>query len=60
MEKTIRGIVGGTGSRGEQSALQNKSTSTTTLRLVFLWLVVGLPLLWGVIKALEDVRFLIQ
>jgi hypothetical protein len=60
MEKTIRGAAGDAGSRGEQSALQNKSTSTTTLRLVFLWLVVGLPLLWGVIKALDDVRFLVE
>jgi hypothetical protein len=23
-------------------------------RLIFLWLVVGLPLLWGVIKTLEN------
>jgi hypothetical protein len=40
--------------RDERSAVQNAS-STSTLKLVLLWLVVGLPLLWGVMKALEDV-----
>ena len=42
-------------SRAARSAVQNATTSTSTLKLVLLWLVVGLPLLWGVIKALEDV-----
>ena len=37
-----------------QSAVQNTSTSTNTLKLAILWLAVGLPLLWGVMKALED------
>jgi len=41
-------------SRGERSAVQN-ATSTSALKLGLLWLVVGLPLLWGVMKALEDV-----
>lgn len=41
--------------QGERSAVQNASTSTSTLKLVLLWLVIGLPLLWGVMKALEDV-----
>ena len=60
MEKAIRASARETGSRGGQSAPQNRSTSTTTLKLVFLWLVVGLPLLWGVIEALQDVRFLVR
>ena len=34
--------------------MQN-ATSTSALKLGLLWLVVGLPLLWGVMKALEDV-----
>lgn len=38
----------------EQSALQNTGTSTVNLKLVLLWLAVGLPLLWGVMKALQD------
>jgi hypothetical protein len=38
-----------------QSAAQHLSTSTAKLKLGILWLVVGLPMLWGVMKALEDV-----
>jgi hypothetical protein len=41
-------------SRAERSAVQNAS-STSALKLALLWLVVGLPLLWGAMKALEDV-----
>jgi hypothetical protein len=41
-------------SRGGRSAVQNAG-STNALKLGLLWLVVGLPLLWGVMKALEDV-----
>jgi hypothetical protein len=37
-----------------ESAVQNASTSTSKLKLAILWLAVGLPLLWGVMKALED------
>ena len=37
-----------------QSAARN-ATSTAKLKLVFLWLAVSLPLLWGAMKALEDV-----
>jgi hypothetical protein len=40
--------------QGERSAVQNAG-STSTLKLVLLWIVIGLPLLWGVMKALEDV-----
>jgi hypothetical protein len=38
-----------------QSAAQNISTSTAKLKVGILWLIVGLPLLWGVMKALEDI-----
>jgi hypothetical protein len=54
MENTVTGTAGETQSRGERSALQNTTTSAGTLKLVLLWLAVGLPLLWGVMKALED------
>jgi hypothetical protein len=37
-----------------ESAERNISTSTGKLKLAILWLVVGLPLLWGVMKALEE------
>jgi hypothetical protein len=53
MENTVD-TADGSRSRGERSAVQNAS-STSTLKTVLLWLVVGLPLLWGVMKALEDV-----
>jgi hypothetical protein len=53
MENTID-AAGGSPSRGERSAVQNAS-SARALKLGLLWLVVGLPLLWGVMKALEDV-----
>jgi hypothetical protein len=52
MENTITGTAEGSRSRGERSAVQN--TSLGTLKLLLLWLAVGLPLLWGVMKALED------
>jgi hypothetical protein len=58
MENTITRTVDGSLSRDQQSALQNTATSTTKLKLALLWLAVGLPLLWGVLKALEDVKYL--
>jgi hypothetical protein len=58
MENTVTGTAGESQSRGERSALQNTSSSST-LKLVLLWLAVGIPLLWGVMKALEDVGNLI-
>jgi hypothetical protein len=51
MEDTITGTAEESRALGERSAVQN----TSTLKLVLLWLAVGLPLLWGVMKALEDV-----
>jgi hypothetical protein len=53
MENSIASSSGETLAR-PQSAVQNTSTSTNTLKLAILWLAVGLPLLWGVVKALED------
>ena len=53
MENSITSAPVETLSRAE-SAVQNISTSTSKLKLAILWLVVGLPLLWGVIKALEE------
>jgi hypothetical protein len=47
-------IMENTMSRGKRSAVQNAG-STSALKLGLLWLMVGLPLLWGVMKALEDV-----
>jgi hypothetical protein len=50
MEQTMRG--------GTESAVQNTASSTSTVKLVLVWLAVSLPMLWGVFKALEDVRHL--
>lgn len=58
MENTATGTAGESPSRGGRSALQNTS-STSTLKLVLSWLAVALPLLWGVMKALEDAGNLI-
>lgn len=44
---------------GEHSAGQYSKSAASTLKLVLLWLAVGMPLLWGVMQALEDVRNLL-
>ena len=54
MENTITGDADVSRPQVQRSAVQNAS-STSTLKLVLLWLAVGLPLFWGVMKALEDV-----
>jgi hypothetical protein len=56
MESTLHGTAGESLSQGERSAVQNTSSAATTIKLLLLWLAVGLPLLWGVVKQLEDVR----
>jgi hypothetical protein len=44
-----------------QSAARNVSKSTIMkAKLVLVWLAVGLPLFWGVLKQLETVRYLFQ
>lgn len=58
MENTITADADVSRPQGGRSAVQNVSTSTSTLKLVLLWLAVGLPLLWGAMKALEDVGYL--
>jgi hypothetical protein len=55
MENTITADADVSRPQSERSAVQNAGTSTSTLKLVLLWLAVGLPLFWGVMKALEDV-----
>jgi hypothetical protein len=52
MENSITGPPDESLSQG-QSAVRN-SAFAGKLKLAALWLAVGLPLLWGVIKALED------
>jgi hypothetical protein len=52
MENSITGTPAEALSR-DQSAVRS-STFAGKLKLAALWLAVGLPLLWGVIKTLED------
>jgi hypothetical protein len=42
-------------SLAEQSAVQNARNAAATLKLVLVWLAVSIPMLWGIMKALEDV-----
>lgn len=45
-------------SLSEQSAVQNEKGAAATLKLVLIWLAVSIPMLWGIMKALEDVQSL--
>ncbi len=58
MESTINGIAAQPESRTEPA--QRNSDRFGTVKLWLLWLAVSLPLLWGVMKALEDVPYLFQ
>jgi hypothetical protein len=52
MENTMSSV--GEALAHERTAVQNGS-STSKIKLTLIWLAVGLPLLWGAIKALEDI-----
>ncbi len=52
MENTLGGAA--RGSEDEQSAVQNVNSGAFMFKLVVLWLAVGIPLLWGAIKALQE------
>ena len=54
MDNTMRGDAGASLSPGKQSAVQNTAHVTSKLKLLLVWLAVGLPMIWGVIKTLED------
>jgi uncharacterized membrane protein len=56
MENTLNGA---TGVLSEQSAVQNAKSTASALKLVLVWIAVGIPMLWGMMKALEDVASLI-
>ena len=57
MENTLKGAAG---ALREQSAVQNTQSAASALKLVLVWLAVGIPMLWGMMKALEDVPALIS
>ena len=54
MDNTMRGEAGASLSPGKESAVQNTAHSTSKLKLLLVWLAVGLPMIWGIIKALQD------
>jgi hypothetical protein len=58
MENTMSGSAARTETESDRPARQHSIGSGVKLWL--LWLAVGLPMLWGVMKALEDVRNLFQ
>jgi hypothetical protein len=57
MENTLNDAAGE--SLSEQPAVQNAKSAASTLKLLLLWLVVSIPMLWGMLKAMEDVPALI-
>jgi hypothetical protein len=57
MENTLGGATGA--HLSDESAVQNAKGAGSTLKLVLVWLAVGIPMLWGMMKALEDVPALI-
>jgi hypothetical protein len=57
MENTLDGAAGA--HLSDESAVQNAKGAGSTLKLVLVWLAVGIPMLWGMIKALEEVPALI-
>jgi hypothetical protein len=58
MENTLEGAAGA--SLSEQSAVQNDESAASTLKLVLVWLAVSIPMLWGIMKALEGVQSLFR
>jgi hypothetical protein len=57
MENTLQGATDA--SLAEQPAVQNATAGASVVKLVLVWLAVSIPMLWGILKALEDVRNLI-
>ena len=58
MENIVDGAAGA--SFSDQSAVQNSKSATTRFKLVLVWLAVGIPMLWGMMKALDGVPALIS
>lgn len=53
MENTMSSV--GAALSQEQSAVQNGPAATSKITLVLVWLAVAVPLLWGAMKALQDI-----
>ena len=57
MENTLRGAADA--ALSEKSAVQN-AKGAVFVKLVLLWLAVSIPMLWGIMNALEDVQNLFR
>ena len=54
MENTLQRAAGAP--LAEQSAVQNTKGAASTMKLVLIWAAVSIPMLWGIMKALENVQ----
>jgi hypothetical protein len=54
MENTLESLADA--SLTGQSAVQNTKTAASALKLILVWLAVSIPMLWGIMKALENVQ----
>jgi hypothetical protein len=54
MENTLNGAA--SAPANERSAVQNTKGAGSTLKLMLLWLAVSIPMLWGIIKAFDEVQ----
>jgi hypothetical protein len=52
MENTMHSV--GATPAHDQSAVRNGSLATSRIKLILVWLAVGLPLIWGAIEAFSD------
>ena len=58
MENTLDGAA--SAPSNEPAAVQSAQSAASNLKLALIWLAVGAPMLWGMLKALEDVPALIS
>jgi hypothetical protein len=61
MDSTMSAATSPSLDSGAKTAVQNsRNSSVKSASLWILWAAVAIPMLWGVLKALEEVKFLFQ
>jgi hypothetical protein len=61
MVNTISGAAAQTLSQAEPAAVRNaRKSANQSVKLLLVWAAVSVPMAWGVMKALEDVKYLFQ
>lgn len=61
MVNTISGSAAQSLSQVEPAAVRNAHKSgNQTVKLLLVWAAVSVPMVWGVMKAVEDVKYLFQ